>query len=78
LQKLRNLKVKKKLEDKYKQKGMSDDEAEIAAYRNQRAKKIALGIGAAALAAATVYAVHSTQIQKCHELKSRECCKWSM
>lgn len=47
-----------KMETKYKEKGMSDDEAAVAAYNNIRTKKIVAAIGATALTAAIAYVAY--------------------
>ena len=44
-----------KMEAKYKEKGMTDDEASVAAYNNIRTKKILAIVGGTALVAATAY-----------------------
>lgn len=44
-----------KMEYKYKQRGMSDDEAAVAAYNNIKTKKIIAAIGATTLTAAAAY-----------------------
>lgn len=46
-----------KLEEKYKSEGMSDEEAEIAAYKRARTEKILAAMGGVAVAAAAVYVI---------------------
>ena len=46
------------LETKYKKKGMSNDEASVAAYNHIRTKKVLMTIGAMTLTAAVVYGGH--------------------
>jgi len=46
------------MEQKYKQKGMTDDEATVAAYQNIRTKKILAVIGGVAITAVVGYALY--------------------
>lgn len=55
------------MEEKYKQKGMSNDEAAVAAYQNIRTKKILTVVGGVALTAAAgyaVYKIHDARVDK--------------
>jgi len=55
------------LENKYKQKGMNDDEAAIAAYKNLRTKKILAVVGGVALTALVAYSaykIHDARVDK--------------
>lgn len=47
------------LEQHYRKKGMSDEEAEIAAYKRARTEKILAVVGGVTVAAAAAYAVHN-------------------
>lgn len=47
-----------KMEAKYKEKGLTDDEAAVAAYQNIRTKKILLAVGATALVVGGSYAAY--------------------
>jgi len=47
-----------KMEEKYKEKGMTDDEAAVAAYKNIQTKKILAIVGGTALAAAAAYGAY--------------------
>lgn len=47
-----------KLEAKYKNKGMNDEEAEIAAYKHDRTKKIIAAVGAVTVASAAAYVAY--------------------
>lgn len=48
--------ARKKYEEEYKKKGMTDEEAAIAAYRRDKATKIALAVGGVAIASVVAYA----------------------
>lgn len=50
-------KHRSKLEEKYKSEGMSDEEAEIAAYKRARTEKILAVMGGVAVAAAAAYVI---------------------
>lgn len=55
------------MEEKYKLRGMTDDEATIAAYQHIRTKKILIGIGGTVLALGGAYAaykIHDTRVDK--------------
>ena len=55
------------LEQKYKEKGMSDDEAAVAAFNNIRTKKILTAVGATVITGAVAYAaykIHSEYADK--------------
>lgn len=55
------------MEEKYKKKGLSEDEAAVAAYQNIRTKKIIAAVGATALVAGGAYAaykIHDSRIDK--------------
>lgn len=67
LEKKGKSKAQLSMEEKYKQKGMSDDEAAVAAYRNIRTKKILLALGTTALVvggAYTAYKYRDARIDK--------------
>lgn len=53
-----------KMEAKYKAKGMSDDEAAVAAYQNIRTKKILAAVGTTALVAGTAYAAYKIRDER--------------
>lgn len=50
-------KTRQKYIEYYKKKGMSDDEAAIAAYKRERTEKMLLATGAVAVTAATIYGI---------------------
>lgn len=55
------------MEEEYKKKGMSDNEASVAAYQNIRTKKILAAVGGTALAVGAGYAaykIHDSRVDK--------------
>lgn len=55
------------MEEKYKRKGMSNDEAAVAAYQHIRTKKILIGVGTTALVLGSAYAgykIHDARVDK--------------
>ena len=56
-----------KLEEKYKKKGMSDDEAAVAAYKNIRTRKVLAVVGGVAVVSLTAYGAykfHDNRVDK--------------